>query len=80
MEVWTLDLTGSGAGIDDIVADKGEAKIFGGRGVVVVDGADKAQVYNAAGQLVGQGAGSIAVEPGVYVVKAGTTTAKVIVK
>lgn len=80
MEVWTLDLTGSGAGIDDIVADKANAKIFGGIGVVVVDGADKAQVYNMAGQLVAEGAGHIAVEAGVYVVKADSTVAKVVVR
>lgn len=80
MEVWTLDLSGSGAGIEDIVADKGAAKIFGGVGVVVTDGTDKAQVYNMAGQLVAEGAGSIAVEAGIYVVKAGQTVGKVIVR
>lgn len=80
MEVWTLDLTGSAAGIEDIVADKDVAKIFGGVGVVVTDGTDKAQVYNMAGQLVAVGAGHIAVEAGVYVVKAGATVAKVVVR
>lgn len=79
MQVWTLDLTGS-AGIDDIIADNGEAKIFGGAGAVIVDGAEKAQVYDLAGRMVAQGIGSIAVKSGVYVVKAGKTTAKVIVK
>ena len=79
MEVWTLDLT-TYAGINDIVADKGDAKIFGGVGVVVVDGAAKAQVYSIDGALVAEGAGTIAVPAGVYVVKAGATAAKVIVK
>ncbi len=79
MQVWTLDLSGS-AGIDDIVADKGDAKIFGGVGVVVVDGAEKAQVYTLTGQLVAEGAGSIAVPAGVYVVKAGKDAAKVVVR
>lgn len=79
MEVWTLDVTRP-AGINDIVADKGAAKIFGGIGVVIVDGAAKAQVYSIDGALVAEGAGSIAVPAGVYVVKAGTTAAKVIVK
>lgn len=79
MQVWILDLTGS-AGINDIVADKSAAKIYGGVGVVVVDGAEKAQVYTPAGVLVGEGAGSISVAPGVYVVKAGENTAKVIVR
>lgn len=79
MQVWTLDLTDY-AGINDIVADKGAAKIFGGIGVVIVDGAAKAQVYSIDGALVAEGAGSIAVPAGVYVVKAGTTAAKVIVK
>lgn len=80
MQVWTLDLTDSGSGISDIAADKAAAKIFGGVGVVVVDGTPKAQVYSIDGALVAEGAGSIAVPAGVYVVKAGTTAAKVVVK
>ncbi len=79
MQVWTLDLT-TYAGINDIVADKDTAKIFGGVGAVIVDGAAKAQVYSIDGALVAEGAGSIAVPAGVYVVKAGSTAAKVIVK
>ncbi|MDE7458690.1 MAG: hypothetical protein K2M77_07450 [Muribaculaceae bacterium] len=79
MQVWTLDLTDA-AGINDIVADKDAAKIFGGVGAVIVDGAANAQVYTIDGALVAQGNGSIAVPAGVYVVKAGTTAAKVIVK
>lgn len=79
MQVWTLDLT-STAGISSIAADKDAAKIFGGAGVVVVDGAAKAQVYSIDGALVAEGTGSIAVPAGVYVVKAGATAAKVIVK
>lgn len=79
MQVWTLDLT-TYAGINDIVADKDAAKIFGGVGAVIVDGAAKAQVYSIDGTLVAEGAGTIAVPAGVYVVKAGTTAAKVIVK
>ena len=79
MQVWTLDLT-STAGISAIAADKEAAKIFGGFGVVVVDGAAKAQVYSIDGALVAEAAGSIAVPAGVYVVKAGATAAKVIVK
>lgn len=79
MQVWTLDLSGS-AGINDIVADKAEAKIFGGIGEIAVSGAEKAQVYTPAGQLVGEGTGTIAVAAGLYIVKAGNTTAKVIVK
>lgn len=79
MQVWQFDLSGS-AGINDIVADKAVAKIYGGVGVVVVDGSEKAQVYTPSGALVGEGVGSISVAPGVYVVKAGENTAKVIVR
>lgn len=79
MQVWTLDLTG-GAGVNDIIADKGEAKIFGGIGQIVVDGVAKAQVYTVDGSLVAEGSATIAVPAGVYVVKAGKDAAKVIVK
>ncbi|MDE6703586.1 MAG: hypothetical protein K2K00_07910 [Muribaculaceae bacterium] len=79
MEVWTLDLSGS-TGIEEIVADKEEAKIFGGIGVVVTQSEGPAQVYTLAGQLVAQGKGTIAVPAGVYVVKADNKAAKVIVK
>lgn len=79
MEVWTLDLSGS-TGIEDITADKEEAKIFGGVGVVVTQSEAPAQVYTLAGQLVAQGKGTIAVPAGVYVVKADNKAAKVIVK
>lgn len=79
MEVWTLDLSGS-TGIEEIVADKDEAKIFGGVGVVVTQSEGPAQVYTLAGQLVAQGKGTIAVPAGVYVVKADNKAAKVIVR
>ena len=79
MEVWTLDLSGT-TGIEDIVASKDEAKIFGGEGVVVTQSEGPAQVYTLAGQLVAQGKGTIAVPAGVYVVKADNKAAKVIVK
>lgn len=79
MEVWTLDMTGS-TGIEEIVADKDEAKIFGGVGVVVTQSEGPAQVYTLAGQLVAQGKGTIAVPAGVYVVKADNKAAKVIVR
>lgn len=79
MQVWILDLSGS-AGIDDLVVADKTAKIFGGNGEVIVDGAVKAQVYTVSGQLMAEGSGSIAVPAGVYVVKAGSTAAKVVVK
>lgn len=79
MQVWIMDFNYS-AGINDIVADKAAAKIYGGVGEVVVDGADKAQVFTPAGVLVAEGKGTIAVAPGVYVVKAGKDAAKVIVR
>ena len=79
MEMWTLDLSGS-TGIEEIVADKDEAKIFGGVGVVVTQSEAPAQVYTLAGQLVAQGKGTIAVPAGVYVVKADNKAAKVIVR
>ena len=79
MEVWILDLTGV-SGVEDIVADKDEAKIFGGVGVVVTQSEGPAQVYTLAGQLVAQGKGTIAVPAGVYVVKADNKAAKIIVR
>lgn len=80
MQMWELDLTEAGAGIGDLVADNGNARIFGGAGAVIVDGADHAAVYTFDGRLVAQGRESIPVAAGVYIVKAGTTVAKVIVK
>lgn len=79
MQVWTLDLTGQ-TGIEDLVADNDNVKIFGGKGEIIIEGADSALVYSPSGALVAQGAGSLAVTPGLYIVKAGNTSAKVIVK
>lgn len=80
MQVWQLDLNNSGAGIENIVADNDAAKIYGADGAVIVSGTDKAQVYTPAGQLVAEGYEAIAVEAGLYIVKAGETVAKVLVK
>ena len=79
MEVWQLDLTGS-AGVEDIVADINEAKIFGGEGRIIVESESVAQVYSVAGQLIAEGNGSIAVPAGVYIVKADNKAAKIVVK
>lgn len=79
MQVWQLDLTDT-AGINDIIADKDDAKIYGAIGAVIVDGAEHAQVFTIAGQLVAEGKGSIAVPAGVYIVKADNKAAKIIVR
>lgn len=79
MEVWTLDMTGT-SGVEDIIADIEEAKIFGGEGVVVTQSEGPAQVFTLAGQLVAEGKGKIAVPAGVYIVKADNKAAKIIVR
>lgn len=79
MQVWIFDFNGS-AGINDIIAEKDAAKVFGGIGKIIVEGAENASVYNTSGQLVAQGSGSIAVIPGLYIVKAGSTVVKTIVR
>lgn len=79
MQVWQLDLTDA-AGINDIIADKDAPQIYGGIGTVIVNGAEHAQVYSVAGQLIAEGNGSIAVPAGVYIVKADNKAAKIVVK
>lgn len=79
MEMWTLDMTGT-SGVEDIIADVEEAKIFGGEGVIVTQSEGPAQVFTLAGQLVAEGKGKIAVPAGVYIVKADNKAAKIIVR
>lgn len=79
MQVWQLDLTGS-AGVSDIIADTHSANIYGGVGCVVCDGDEVAYVYTPAGKLVTKFVGTASVAPGLYIVKSGTSVAKVIVK
>lgn len=57
------------------------ATIIPGVGTIYVNGANNANVYNAAGQVVVNSTeSSIAVAPGFYIVKAGNQVAKVLVK
>lgn len=58
------------------------ATIVGGQGSIAIDSAAGAIVYNVAGHKVASvnGSQTVAVPAGVYVVKAGATTKKVIVK
>lgn len=79
MQVWQLDLTES-AGINDIVADETEAKIFGGEGRIIVHCEGSAQVFSVAGQLIAEGNGSIEVPAGIYIVKADNKAAKIVVR
>lgn len=80
MQVWILDMEAAEAGIEDIVTDEDDVKIFGGKGEVIIEGADFAQVYSMSGTLVKEGKGYLAVAPGLYIVKAGNKSAKIIVK
>lgn len=72
---------GDFAGIDGIDADKAEVEISVRNGMIHIDGAEgqSAQVFNVAGKCVysGSAGAPIALERGVYIVKAGSTTAKV---
>lgn len=74
-----------GAGVNDISVD-GSASIKAADGAIIVSGnaGQALAVYAADGKAVYVGASvtdaSVSVVPGVYIVRAGTTTAKVIVK
>lgn len=73
-----------GTGVDYVSSS---LRIAGGRGVIAVADADTdaAAVYTVDGKYMASfsiwgGYGSIAIEPGVYIVKVGNTVAKVVVK
>lgn len=72
------------AGIDNIAADSSAASICINGRVLTVDGAASAEVYNVTGQLIiranGNGASTTLPAPGIYIVKAGSTTAKVLAR
>lgn len=67
------------AGAEDIVAESPSAKIIVNGSQIVVTGAENIAVYNTVGRLVSSKSVST-LNPGVYVVKADNTTAKVILK
>ncbi|MBD5219632.1 MAG: Omp28-related outer membrane protein [Bacteroidales bacterium] len=74
-------LTDTESGLADAVAES--FSVQGSAGAIIFNGTyTSAAVYNLAGQLVATAAGesSIALPAGLYIVKAGPTTAKVIVK
>ena len=78
-----IQITDGTVGIRDIAREEG-ALILGGEGRIAVIGAGDARVavYSANGACVyaAEGDCSVSVEPGVYVVKAGAKTAKLIVR
>ena len=65
------------SGIEDVVADKAAPVIRGLKGAIEVQGAASVAVYDIQGRYMGNGAYHA---PGLYIVKADDTTAKVIVK
>lgn len=72
-------IVGHFAGINDVVTDGSDVEITTAGGMIVVRGAAAAKVFNIAGQCVydGPAEAPIALEHGVYIVKAGEATAKV---
>lgn len=75
--VFTTDMVS--AGVDSVAA--GKATVYGAEGAIVVAGFDgKAEVYTVDGKLVATGNGSISAAPGLYIVRAGQTVTKVVVK
>lgn len=72
-------IIGKYSGIEDVVAptDGVEIKVVDGK--LVVNGAASVQVYTVAGQQVYNGASdAVSLQPGLYIVKAGSKTAKII--
>lgn len=72
-------IIGEYAGVEDITVSKNEAKISVADGAIVINGAETAQIYNLTGQCVYNGPADrpITLDGGVYIVKAGTSVAKV---
>lgn len=77
---YELDLTEYTTSIIPIELDKKENLIYGIDGAVVIEGEGTAKVYTINGSLTAEGESIISVAPGIYIVKVGTTTTKVIVK
>ncbi|MDO4320632.1 MAG: DUF6383 domain-containing protein, partial [Bacteroidales bacterium] len=75
-------IIGKFSGIDGITSDKAETRIFARDGKIVINGAEglTANVFNIAGKCVYSGTADapIALERGIYIVKAGDTTAKIV--
>ena len=67
------------SGVDEIINTESDAKILLSAGRIDVIGAEEVAVYDLNGSLVSTSATSH-VAPGVYVVKAGKSASKVIVK
>lgn len=69
-------------GLEDLEAKSEEAAISAATGMIVIDGSDAvAEVYTTSGALVYAGADrEIAVPAGLYIVRVGNQTAKVVVK
>lgn len=82
VQVHPLEFMEAGSGVNDAVADATSVRAIEGAVVVTAEG--NATIYNAAGQIVESqavnGEATIAVAPGFYIVRAGQTVAKVIVR
>jgi len=79
-------ITIGNSAIDNVSGAATEISIDGGYGIITVTGAYglPVEVFNAAGMLIdrrsGENAMTLEAAPGVYIVKAGTATAKVVVR
>ena len=67
------------AGVDKVMDTVSKVAFVVGRGHISVLNADEATIYDLKGNVVAQGT-SVDVNPGIYVVTSGATTAKVMVK
>lgn len=67
------------AGVDKVMDTASKVAFVVGRGHISVLNAEEATIYDVNGNVVAQGT-SVDVNPGIYVVTSGTTTAKIMVK
>ena len=73
------ELTIENSAVESIVADN-DVVVFGGESKIIIESEKLAYVYNTAGALVATGKGTINCANGIYIVKVGNKTAKVVVK
>ena len=73
------ELTIENSAVESIEADN-DVVVFGGESKIIIESEKLAYVYNTAGALVATGKGTINCANGIYIVKVGNKTAKVVVK
>ena len=77
---YELDLTAYANTTSVITSKETENRVHGIKGAVVVEGEGTAKVYTLTGAFAAEGKGVISVASGIYIVKVGNETSKVVVK